>query len=72
MTKPEIIPVPTYLLSDAQLKDIVEGLKEVDEDIAEDGRAADPRAAPCIAAIRAELAWRGNPFKLNDDGTISQ
>jgi hypothetical protein len=69
-SKPFIIPVPSYLLDDAQLIEIHDRLQEMDQD--QDFPASnDGRPAACIAAIRQELQYRNGTFTLNSDGTIS-
>lgn len=65
-----VIPVPTYALSDDELVDIANTLREVDEERDDDSPPGE-REVACLKAIKAELEWRGSSFRLNDDGSIT-
>lgn len=57
---PSTIPIPSYLLKDEELKDLIDRLAEIA------GEADTPceRATSCVEAIKVELAKRGKPVKL--------
>lgn len=66
-----VIPVPTWALDDDDLFKLADTLREVDSE-AEPDDPPDGRSVECLRAIKDELAYRGSPFRLNDDGTISR
>ena len=54
---PGAIAIPTYLLSDVDLREMAAKLEEIDDELG-DERAPCPRAAKCISQINKELHKR--------------
>jgi hypothetical protein len=65
------IPIPTWLLSEAELKDLHGRLLATQADALADGDQPDERFAPALQAIKAELRYRGSIFELAADGSIT-
>ncbi len=54
-----VIPVPTWLLRDPELLDLIARIEEVARET-----EPDERDGECIGAMKAELARRGQPVQL--------